>query len=56
MQMSSLGFAGLLPGWHTQALRLLSGCQQAAELELRLKLRQELMQEQGLQLELGMAA
>lgn len=55
MQMSFQGFAELWPGWHTQALRLLSGCQQAAELELGLKLQQELEQERGLQLELRLA-
>lgn len=55
MQMSFRGFAELWPGWHTQAMRLLSGCQQAAELELGLKLRQKVEQERGLQTEQGLA-
>ncbi len=56
MQMSTQRFAELWPGWHTQTLRLLSGCQQAAELELGLKLRQELEHEQGLRADPGLAA
>lgn len=55
MQMSTRCFAELWPGWHTQTLRLLIGCQRAAELELGLKLRQELEREQGLQTELRLA-
>lgn len=55
MQMSARGFAELWPGWNTQTLRLLSGCQQAAELELGLKLRQELEHEQRLQIQLRLA-